>query len=118
MGEMCGVRAEQMFPWPTCEDHYDLTTQHSDFYSWVWYSLYDPHGPVHVWLGGALDCEATYSRIKDLVGSDVATNLAYFSFIHRKNLYRSGLFSCEGTAEIETKPSEVRLKHVEEMQPI
>lgn len=104
---MCGVRVEPMYNWPTCESHYELNTLYDDFYSWVWTSLYGPHGPVHVWLGGVLDCDETYAKIKDLVGPDIATNMAYYSFVHRKNLYRDGLFSCEGQAGVSTKPGDV-----------
>lgn len=71
MGEMCGTRVQEAYPWPTCEMHYKLTTEYTDFYSWVWYSLYDPHGPVHVWLGGTVDCESTYAKIGELVGEEV-----------------------------------------------
>ena len=53
---MCGVRVQSFYPWPTCETHYNLNQDHSDFYSWVWKSMYDPHGPVHLWLGGLMDC--------------------------------------------------------------
>lgn len=54
---MCGARVQSYYPWPTCEMHYNLNDRYDDFYSWVWASLYDPHGPVHVWIGGVLDCE-------------------------------------------------------------
>lgn len=111
MGSMCGVRVEEKYPWPNCASHYDLNTMYSDFYSWVWSSLYDPHGPVHVWLGGVLDCDETYAKLKDLVGPNIATNLAYFSFVHRKNLYRTGLFTCEGSFDVSTKPAEVCVAH-------
>lgn len=108
MGSLCGVRVEEKYPWPTCQAHYDLTTSYSDYYSWVWDSLYDPHGPVHVWLGGVMDCEETYDKVASLVGKDISTELAYYSFVHRKNLYRSGYFKCEGTAEVEETPNTVR----------
>ncbi|CAM9778398.1 unnamed protein product, partial [Sphacelaria rigidula] len=68
MGSICGVRAEPKYSWPTCELHYDLTIDYTDFYSWVWTSLYSPHGPVHVWLGGVLDCSETYAKLTKLVG--------------------------------------------------
>lgn len=104
---MCGVRVEEAYSWPDCEAHYDLNTQNNDFYSWVWTSLYDPHGPVHVWLGGVLDCDKTYSKLRQLVGKEITAKLAYYAFVHRKNLFRSGFFSCEGQAGVETKPGEV-----------
>lgn len=109
MGKMCGAQIDESFPWPTCSMHYDMVTSYTDFYSWVWYSLYDPHGPVHIWIGGVLDCEDTYEEIASLVGPEIAEELALYSFIHRKNLFRQGLFYCEGTASVDQTPSEVRL---------
>lgn len=88
--------------------HYELATEYSDFASWVWNSLYDPHGPVHVWLGGVLDCEETYREIGHLVGQEIAKDLAYISFYHRKNLFRDGIFKCEGNADVKSAPEEVR----------
>lgn len=91
-----------------CTSHYDLATGYSDFYSWVWQSLYDPHGPVHIWVGGVLDCEKTYERIEGLVGKMAASQLAEQSFIHRKNLYRDGIFKCDGRADVAQSSEEVR----------
>lgn len=109
MGEFCGADMQTIFPWPTCESHYNLVTQYSDFYSWVWYSLYDPHGPVHVYAGGVLDCRDTYKKIGEIIGNQsVAEELAIYAFIHRKNLYRSGYFKCEGSVDTSEKPDKVR----------
>lgn len=108
MGKICGGDISGFYPWPTCESHYNLATSFSDFYSWVWQSMFDPHGPVHIWIGGVMDCEETYQKIETLVGSSAADTLATYSFVHRKNLYRDGLFKCEGTAKIDESPEEVR----------
>ncbi|CAM9494069.1 unnamed protein product [Ectocarpus sp. 6 AP-2014] len=107
MGNMCGIPTSNTYPWPTCETHYDLATSYTDFYSYVWDSLYDPHGPVHIWIGGVLDCEQSYATIRTLVGEEAAGELAMFSFVHRKNLYREGIFQCSGTASIDQKPEEI-----------
>lgn len=107
MGQICGLRVEEEYPWPTCQTHYDLTTSYSDFYSWVWESLYDPHGPVHVWLGGVMDCKETYNKISSLVGKDISAELEFYSFVHRKNLFRAGLFECTGSAGSDEKPAKV-----------
>ena len=109
MGKLCGVDVEESYPWPTCEMHYELATEYSDFYSWVWASLYDPHGPVHIWIGGVMDCKETYEKIARVVGKDKARMLASISFVHRKDMFRSGFFSCEGTAEVSEQADEVRL---------
>lgn len=107
LGKMCDAAVDEWYPWPTCEMHYDLATGYSDFYSWVWYSLYDPHGPVHIWIGGVLDCEETFAAIAKLVGPSIAEDLALYSFIHRKNLFREGIFSCVGSASVAQAPAEV-----------
>lgn len=104
---MCGVRVEEKYAWPSCQTHYDLNTAYTDFYSWVWESLYGPHGPVHVWLGGVMDCKETYRKIASLLGKEISAELAYFSFVHRKNLFRSGMFKCETLAEVEETPGQV-----------
>lgn len=95
------------YPWPSCKVHHKLTTMYNTFYSWTWHSLYDPHGPVHVWLGGVMDCDATYARIKNLVGPEIAQDLATISFVHRKNAFRNGVFKCTGSAQITDAPDKV-----------
>lgn len=108
-GEMCGRRIEALYRWPTCETHYDITTMYDSFYSWVWKSSYDPHGPVHTWVGGMVDCEVTFMKVEELVGHDIATSLAALSFIHRKYLYRAKMWKCAGgvTADVSQSPGEV-----------
>lgn len=41
-----------------------------------------------------MGCEESYAEIIDLVGREIGTKLAMLSFIHRKNLYRGGVFKC------------------------
>eukprot|EP00903_Cladosiphon_okamuranus_P016180 g14931.t1 len=107
MGNMCGIDTSDTYPWPSCQTHYNLATEYDSFYSYVWESLYDPHGPVHIWIGGVLDCERSYAQIGELVGEESAASLAMFSFVHRKNLYRENIFKCEGTAGVNQKPIEL-----------
>lgn len=106
---MCGVDVEEDYPWPTCEAHYKLVTSYSDFYSWVWASLYDPHGPVHIWIGGMLDCTNTYAKIRELVGEETARKLIKLGFVHRKELFRSGFFTCEGKVDVSAREDEVKV---------
>lgn len=54
-----------------------------------------------------MDCDETYAKVTDLVGTEISANLAYYSFVHRKNLFRSGYFKCSGTAEVNQTPGEV-----------
>lgn len=110
MGEICGLRVQDRYPWPTCETHYDLTTSYTDFYSWVWDSMYDPHSAVHLWIGGMVDCSAMYNEIRGLAGDDVADNLAYISFVHRKNLYRGGFWKCARGVDDSIASEEVQMR--------
>ena len=55
---MCGLNPRSVYHWPSCKNHYALTFQKSTWYDWIWDVAYDPHGPVHVWIGGmGGDCE-------------------------------------------------------------
>lgn len=108
LGEMCQISSDVHLPWPDCESHYELTTGNADFYSWVWNSMSTPHAPVHLWLGGVLDCDTMYNKIGDLVGPDVAEALAFLANGHRKGLFIANVWGCAGTAAVDEKPDEVR----------
>lgn len=57
-----------------------------------------------------LDCEEVYSvDIEKLVGKDTARELAMLSFVHRKDMFRAGIFSCEGSVAITEPPAKVSL---------
>lgn len=94
LGDACGHRFEDAYPWPTCEAHYNLTMSYSDFYSWVWDGQYGAHGNAHIWLGGVVDCADEYAEIAGLVGEATAAKLAVLAFTHRKNMYRDGIWYC------------------------
>lgn len=47
------------------------------------------------------------TQIADLVGKDIAKNMAAMSFVHRKDMYRSGFFRCEGVVDVTETPQEV-----------
>ncbi|CAM9642571.1 unnamed protein product [Ascophyllum nodosum] len=107
MGQMCQINFDDYIAWPTCQKHYDLVTGYSDFYSWVWESMGNPHAPVHFWVGGNLDCQETFRRIGDLVGPSIAAKLTPFANAYRKGLYCDGIWSCEGIVDISMKPYEL-----------
>lgn len=109
MGENCQVNVDGYLDWPNCQIHYELTTTSGDFYSWVWESMGDPHGPIHLWLGGVLDCASTYNSVSTLVGPDVAATLAFLAVEHRRSAFCNGVWSCEGDkVSVDVKPEEVR----------
>lgn len=67
-----------------------------------------PHAPVHLWIGGNLDCGTMYNKIGALVGSDIAKTLAFMSNGHRKGLFLSNAWGCNRSALVDEKPHEVR----------
>ena len=109
---MCQGTSDKFLPWPNCEVHYDLITTNFDIYSWVWDCVGDPHGPVHNWLGGDLDCDETYIEIGNLVGADVADVLAFLGTEYRKSLFCDRIWVCTRTASVDEKPAEVSAKSV------
>lgn len=55
-----------------------------------------------------MDCEETYgAHIEDLVGEETALDLALMAFVHRKDMFRDGIFSCEGSVAVTESPDEV-----------
>ena len=108
MGTLCNeYDVTQIYPWPTCELHYWMVTEYEDFASWVWESMYAPHGPVHTWIGGVLNCEDTIETVSALVGEENADALALYAFDQRKNFWRDGYFACEGRATSEQDETDV-----------
>lgn len=64
---------------------------------------------IHFASAGYLDCEETYRRIGDLVGSELALTLAFLANGHRKELFCDGIWGCDGTTvDVSTKPYEVK----------
>ena len=113
LGQACQVGVDGYLDWPDCKIHYDLTTTNSDFYSWVWDSMGDAHGTIHLWLGGVMDCESMYNKIGSLVGPDIAATLAFLGVGHRRSLFCEGIWSCEGgKVSVDIKPEEVNTRAV------
>lgn len=108
LGEVCQTSANGPQSWPNCESHYDLTTGNAVFYSWVWSAMTTPHAPVHLWLGGYLDCDTMYNKISALLGSDAGNAFAFLANGHRKGLFISKAWGCKGTTSVEDNPDEVR----------
>eukprot|EP00752_Nemacystus_decipiens_P008279 g7402.t1 len=101
LGKLCDGYVTDSYHWPTCELHHWLVTGYTDFYSWVWESMYAPHGPVHTWIGGVLNCEDTVGAVSALVGAENADALALYAFDQRKNFWRDEMFECIGhTADV------------------
>ncbi|CBJ25520.1 ortho-aminophenol oxidase [Ectocarpus siliculosus] len=107
LGKLCDGSVVDTYGWPSCEEHHNLVMDYDDFYSWVSKSMYSPHGPVHTWIGGVLNCEDTISSVSSLVGEKNANSLSLKTFDQRKNLWRDGFFECEGSAAVGTPADEL-----------
>eukprot|EP00752_Nemacystus_decipiens_P005412 g4907.t1 len=108
MGRLCNkYDANQFKPWPTCEMHYRMATEHEDFVSWVWNSQGVPHGSVHIWIGGVFACDKTMDTISALIGPDNADALQLYLFDWRKTLWIDEYFSCEGTVSTDQTAEDV-----------
>lgn len=108
LGKMCDGRVNDVYAWPTCESHYEQLTDYTDFYSWVWKSMYKPHGTVHTWIGGILNCEETLGAVSALIGEENADALGLSAFDQRKNFWIDGFFECKGAANVGESTDEVR----------
>eukprot|EP00904_Undaria_pinnatifida_P007010 jgi/Undpi1/3439/HiC_scaffold_16.g06812.m1 len=108
LGETCEINAAEYLVWPDCRSHYDLTITNDDFYSWLWDGMSNSHGSLHLWLGGLMDCGPMYKDISNLVGNDIAKQLAFLSLGHRRSLYCNGVWTCDGEkVTMDVKPSEI-----------
>ncbi|CAM9493178.1 unnamed protein product [Ectocarpus sp. 6 AP-2014] len=107
LGQLCQLNTDQLLAWPTCQTHYELTTGFHTFYDWVWDSMQAPHAPLHLWLGGTMDCAGTYEAIGELVGNSIAETLTLLVIYHRRNLFCEDVWYCDGRADVQTKPPEL-----------
>ncbi|CAM9760402.1 unnamed protein product [Ectocarpus sp. 12 AP-2014] len=106
LGKLCGGSTVERYGWPSCEDHHNLVIDNDNFYSWVSESMNSPHGPVHTWIAGVLNCEDTVSSLSSLVGENNANSLLN-TFKQRKLLWNYGIFGCEGFAAKGTSTDEL-----------
>lgn len=107
-GTDCQTSVDAWVTWPTCQIHYELVTSNDDYNSWAWDSLASPHGAIHFWLGGFIDCDTMYNSIGDVVGAEIASALSFLANSHRKKLFDEKVWSCKGTASVDETPTEVR----------
>eukprot|EP00752_Nemacystus_decipiens_P002258 g2139.t1 len=100
LGQFCDASITDTYPWPTCALHLSLVTEYPDWYGWVCESQHAPHGYVHVWIGGMLNCHETITNLSELVGKENA-DLIKMS-MNRKSYWQEGYFECQGNADIDT----------------
>ena len=61
--------------WPSCVSHYNMTFDpaYDTWYDYVWTAGYAPHGPVHYFIGGYVNCGDLGTTFDGLL-DDVAVN--------------------------------------------
>lgn len=107
LGQYCDAKVVDDTPWPGCDTHYSLVTDYPTWYGWVCESAHTPHGNVHIWIGGMLNCDKTIGNLSDLVGKENADLLKEKAF-NRKGYWREELYQCEGVADANMPLEEVR----------
>ena len=108
LGKYCDELITGTYPWPSCATHLKQVVDYHDWYSWVCDSQHSPHGYVHVWIGGMLNCDDTINTLTDLVGKDNADAIKK-SAMNRKSYWQKGMFECKGSADADTTVEEVRV---------
>jgi len=73
---------------------------------WSCESQHAPHGYVHVWIGGMLNCDDTMTTLTELVGRDNAVAIKKGS-MNRKSYWQNGMFECKGSADADVPVEEV-----------
>jgi len=91
----CGADPSKYYGMPTCAVVEALTAK-AGFEEYMEYVSYDPHGPVHIQLGGAYNCAAAYDALLPLLGGDAAAldQLKALAFVFHKGAYRAGYLTC------------------------
>lgn len=107
LGQYCDAKVVDDTPWPGCETHYSLVTDYPTWYGWVCESAHTPHGNVHIWIGGMLNCDKTIGNLSNLVGKENA-DLLKEKAMNRKGYWREELYQCEGVADADMPLEEVR----------
>lgn len=74
--------------WPSCQTHLNVTTLYDDVYSYMWAIEGDPHGPVHVFVGGYLDTGDVFEDLAGVLPESAIGEAMQFLFPIVKGLWR------------------------------
>ena len=93
---------------PSCALHHNLTfgTLGASWYDWVWHASYDPHGPVHVAIGGTFNCRAQYDSLNETVIPKDLERLRVFSYVTLKSGWRAHLVEMPKYCSMDTPQEE------------
>ena len=112
-GELCGMDYVSL---PSCEVHWYTLDKTNSWYDFGWVLPYEPHGPVHMYVGGALNCNSTMNLILDYFTSlELPAEDTYWHqkreleyllrtdmFLSLKNMYRAAMLSMPSYCSIDT----------------
>lgn len=111
---LCGVKFDMV---PSCEIHYKLINDTNSWFDFAWQLPYAPHGPVHQYIGGTLECNDTATDLVDMLTKHVSTTdyprftsqkhaLLYLvrtdMFLSLKNLYRDDRLTMPAYCSLDT----------------
>jgi len=91
--DMCGIISSKHYRVADCQSFYALYHK-STLEDYAEYVSYNPHGPIHMFIGGSINCEDAYNKLYAHFPPDVAKNLTAQAFDFHKNLYRWGILDC------------------------
>ena len=81
--------------WPSCGMHWNLTfdATYSSWYKWVWDAGYAPHGPMHDYIGGYVNCGNLRSELHNIMPIGAVDDFAKFMVVLPKSMYRAFLLT-------------------------
>ena len=81
--------------WPSCGMHWNLTFDptYSTWYKWVWDAGYAPHGPMHDYIGGYVNCGNLRSELHNIMPIGAVDDFAKFMVVLPKSMYRAFLLT-------------------------
>lgn len=77
--------------WPSCKQHYNLTFSmaYQTWFDYIWYMMYEPHGPIHDYIGGYTNCGNLHTTFASLLSPGEVRDIARAMVVLPKTLYRS-----------------------------
>ena len=75
---------------PACSDHFAVLNGSRAWSEFGWAISYDPHGSVHTYLGGTVDCNSTYDEVMAISGIKAHADRA--QRVYLSNMLRSYVF--------------------------
>ena len=107
--------AKNKLAWPTCDMHWAWTNTevYDTWYDYAYYIGYQPHGPVHAWIGGIGGGSCEDGTWDELYHSGKITHLELMTIKHNsfyflKNAYKNDLITMPKHCSADTPVSECK----------